>query len=51
MDGQEDADLAGRSKSSVGLGTKLTFQMADGSDPAIPPGYRGCCALPRARGR
>ena len=40
MDGQEDADLAGRSKSSAGLVTKLTFQMADGSTPAIPPGYR-----------
>ena len=31
MDGQEDADLAGRSKSSAGLVTKLTFQMADRS--------------------
>ena len=42
MDGQEDADLAGRSKSSAGLVTKLTFQMADGSTPAIRPGYSGC---------
>jgi hypothetical protein len=41
MDDQEDADLAGRSKSSARLVTKLTFQMADGSTPAIPPGYRG----------
>ena len=38
MDDQEDADLAGRSKSSAGLVTKLTFQMADRS--TIPPGYR-----------
>lgn len=38
MDGQQDADLAGRPKSSAGLVTKLTFQMADGSTPAIPPG-------------
>jgi hypothetical protein len=42
MDRQEDADLAGRSKSSAGLVTKLTFQMADGSTPAIQPGYSGC---------
>ena len=37
------------SKSSAGLVTKLTFQMADGSALAIPPGYRVQCVAKGTR--